>query len=170
MDFHQAIHLAKTLMNQYGILCPLKISRGRRTTACVHWYRITYAHPWEPKYLALSKYYLQLNEEPDIRNSITHEIAHIKVGYGHGHDLLWQACHISMGGNGKRLVKVRMPEGHFVGVCPLCQKTYTKHRGGRRVLTSNWICSCGGRFRFNDTRIINRPVLPLPLFSGKMTA
>src|SRR5512145_229105 len=43
------------------------------------------------KCIILSSHHIDIHPEPDVVNTIRHEIAHALVGVGHGHDEVWAA-------------------------------------------------------------------------------
>lgn len=54
------------------------------------------------KRITMSSVIVPLTSEEHVRNTILHEIAHALVGPGHGHDSVWRAKHIALGGTGER--------------------------------------------------------------------
>lgn len=53
------------------------------------------------KQIQFSKLWTPVLSREEMRDTITHEVAHAKVGTGHGHDETWQAAHRAMGGSGE---------------------------------------------------------------------
>jgi len=83
------------------------------------------------KIISVSKPMAMLNEEKDIRIVILHEIAHALVGCGHGHDLVWRAKCIELGGDGEQYYnpnKVVQPTQRYVLTCPKCGHSFSKAR------------------------------------------
>jgi predicted SprT family Zn-dependent metalloprotease len=87
------------------------------------------------KIIKLSRQLVELNEEKEVLDTITHELAHAIVGPGHAHNWRWSMQHRSMGGNGKARYSpkdVAMPErvkasAYWIGVCGKgCEATRTK--------------------------------------------
>ena len=64
------------------------------------------------KTILINTPYLYILDYPTLKNLMLHEIAHVLVGIGHGHDDIWKAKAIEIGCNGqiiqgiKELVKV----------------------------------------------------------------
>ena len=88
------------------------------------------------KKITLSKWYVQLNEEDDVEDTILHEIAHalsfIRYGSkGAGHGILWKRICLEIGATPQRVHKgiLEYPSNHFkyVDTC-CCGITYKRHR------------------------------------------
>lgn len=103
------------------------------------------ALPGQPGVITLSVYFVDLNAEAEILDTILHEIAHALVGIGHGHDEVWQEKCLEIGARPERCydgARVRMPHGRWVATCPGCGQVFRRHRRPR-VLTG-WSCRrCG---------------------------
>jgi hypothetical protein len=56
-----------------------------------------------PKLIKISKDYARLNDEPRMRNTLMHEIAHAIVGHEVHHGYLWQRAAKLIGADGHRL-------------------------------------------------------------------
>lgn len=102
--------------------------------------------------ISMSKYYVRLNDESAVRNTILHEIAHALVGGEHHHDEVWRQKAIEIGSDGRRCrnaeetVTVPAP---YEAVCPGCNRTVTAYRRPRRHK------SCGQcNPQFFDTRFL----------------
>lgn len=91
---------------------------------------------YNAKKIALSKWYVELNEEEDIEDTILHEIAHAlsftrhgKKGTGHGR--LWKDICIEIGATPKATHKglLEYPNNHhkYVDTC-CCGTTFKRHR------------------------------------------
>jgi hypothetical protein len=73
-------------------------------------------------------------------NTLLHEIAHALTP-GHGHDKVWRAKHIELGGDGKRTWG-ELSNGKYVGECPNGHQVFKQRRSKiMRVSTSCNICS-----------------------------
>jgi predicted SprT family Zn-dependent metalloprotease len=94
--------------------------------------------------ITLSKRFTLLNSEPEIRNTILHEIAHALVGPHHGHGRAWRAKARELGCNGSRCCdrSVVAPSAKWVAECPGCRRVVRRHR---RAVASCGQCS-GGSF------------------------
>lgn len=84
---------------------------------------------------------------PDkIRITILHEITHAIVGLDHGHDAVWKAVNLRLGGDGKRCHEVEHTPPRWVGLCG-CGNRWQRHRLSRRARTG--VCpKCRGRIRW----------------------
>ena len=94
--------------------------------------------------ITVSRKFTLLNSEPEVRNTILHEIAHALVGPNHGHDRVWKATARLLGCNGSRCCSpsVAAPSTKWVAECPGCRREIRRHR---RRIASCGQCS-GGSF------------------------
>lgn len=88
------------LMRDHGLIdkgWAIKLNNNKSTAGiCNHSEKVIY----------LSRFYLNHNTEEATMNTITHEIAHALVGPGNGHNRVWRAKHIELGGNGSRTFSI----------------------------------------------------------------
>jgi predicted SprT family Zn-dependent metalloprotease len=86
------------------------------------------------KEIGLSRALTRLHSQAHVTDTVLHEIAHALVGPHHGHDEVWRAATLHIGGSGTRCVPHDAPrvEGSWVGVCPAGHRR-TAHRSPRRV-------------------------------------
>lgn len=135
MTTNDAAKLARTLMNEHGLgHWVFQYDRAKRRAGCCKQRRRT---------ITLSQYYVLLNEEPDIRDTILHEIAHALAGFGHGHDQTWKDICIRIGAKPERCYDsnvVVMPKGKYKAVCGGCSQEFYKHR---KVKSKYWCRKCG---------------------------
>lgn len=99
--------------------------------------------------ISLSKRLVELNDEARVRNTILHEIAHALVGPGHGHDYVWKIRARQIGCDGRTCVDsktVALPEAPWVGTCPGCGKTTTRHRLTQKARQLACSRCCRGRW------------------------
>ena len=81
-----------------------------------------------------------------VKITILHEIAHAIVGHDHGHDPIWTAVNLRIGGDGKRCHEVEHTPPRWMGLCG-CGNRFPRHRLSRRARTG--ICpKCRGRIRW----------------------
>lgn len=146
MNEHEALTLARRMMDAHGLgHWSVELDHARRRAgSCQHRHRR----------LTLSRHFLRLNDEAEIRMTVLHEMAHALAGPGQGHGPVWRRICQGLGGDGRRCGDFRMPEGAWVAVCPGCQ---TRHSRCRRPRTlTGWHCKrCGpqrGPLRFQDSR------------------
>lgn len=79
------------------------------------------------KIVGLSVQLIPEMDEKSLMNTLTHELAHILVGPSHGHDIVWQSKHISLGGTGTVADHVEVDKSTFYlwkGTCPSGHVTY----------------------------------------------
>lgn len=123
MDLHTAEQLTLTLMNEHVMdkSWTFRWGRGKRMCGCVK---------SKTRTLELSKTYVQLNGEEQVRNTILHEIAHIRAGLQHGHNHVWRTECVRIGAKPIRLNHTAtMPTGKHKVICGCCNDTLvTYHR------------------------------------------
>ena len=101
---------------------------------------------YSPKRIELSLYFIELNGDNAVRETLLHEIAHALVGPGHGHDELWKRQCLRIGAKPQRLCySVSMPEGRWCAQCAYCGMRHYKHRKPKHMI--GWFCACCGRDR-----------------------
>lgn len=81
--------------------------------------------------ISLSKYYVELNDVEDIRDTILHEIAHALAPIGTSHGTQWKLQARAIGCNAKRCDdNAKMPPKKYTGICPVCKKESQRNRMG----------------------------------------
>jgi len=152
MELRQARQLARELIDEHGLShVEFKFSNARsRHGQCLQ------QRNWlgESVYvrISLSRYYVLMNDENDIRKTIIHEIAHA-LTLGHGHDRVWQLKAMELGISPSRTGKSNMPKGRWKGTCSICGEVFYKHRGGKHVRNGGYRHHAdGGKVAFIDTR------------------
>jgi predicted SprT family Zn-dependent metalloprotease len=129
MILKDANALAQQLMSEHGLShWHFEFDRAvRRFGFCMYGIRT----------ITLSKRFTLLNFEPEVRNTILHEIAHALVGPNPGHDGVWKAKAKELGCNGSRCCdrSVVAPSTKWIAECPVCRRVVRRHR--RRIV------SCG---------------------------
>jgi predicted SprT family Zn-dependent metalloprotease len=141
METTTAARLARSLMNDHGLgHWSFQFDRAvRRLGVC----------NYRTQTIGLSKQLTALNDEDRVRNTILHEIAHALVGSGHGHDYVWQAKARQIGCDGQRCADAKdlaLPTAPWVGTCPGCGKTTTRHRLTKAARTLACGRCCGRRY------------------------
>lgn len=133
MKLEEAKKLAEDLMLLHGLLnWKFKFDRAKkRLGSCHH----------TAKTITLSRFYVELNHEDKIINTILHEIAHALVGAGHGHDAVWRQKALEIGCDGARCSKANAVEGKYKAVCPHCKTIFHKFRKPKRVSSCGICCS-----------------------------
>ena len=132
MQISSAIAIAKKMLTEHGFgHVPIVLDNAKRRAGMV-----SFKSNGEIYRMSLSRNYIPLNEECEIRGVILHEIAHMIVGSHHGHDAIWKAACRGIGGDGSRIRrKADMPEGRYQGVCETCgADTGAFHRLSSRMM------------------------------------
>lgn len=130
MTIAAAHKLARTLMREHGLIDKdwnFYFDRSVRRFGCCNHSRKT---------ISLSQKLTELNDEPEVRDTILHEIAHALVGSKHGHDRFWRMKCIQVGATPKRCydnTKVIQPPKKYIATCPDCSYQYKRHRVTKRA-------------------------------------
>ena len=135
MDLEAARGLALGLMAEHVELRDWRFAfsrHARRTLGvCRHRQQV----------IVLSTAFVELNDEPTVRDIVLHELAHALVGAGHGHDAVWQAKAVEPGANPDRVCTAAvMPPGDWQATCASCRRTFDRYRQPRRRY---WCRRCG---------------------------
>jgi predicted SprT family Zn-dependent metalloprotease len=122
--FAEAEALALRLMKEFGLQgWEFGFNRARRQMG-----RCAYPRAGRPGRIQLSVHYVQRNSLADIEETIRHEIAHALAGPTAGHGPAWKAMCAVTGAKPLRCGQADMPTGHWLGVCPGCQREHRRHR------------------------------------------
>ena len=97
--------------------------------------------------IGLSIHLVQANQPVQLRDTLLHEIAHSRVGPGHGHDAVWRAKCREIGARPERCctVELDLPKGRWAATCGGCGTVYRRHRRPKRM--AGWFCRKCGRER-----------------------
>lgn len=112
MHLTDVIALARALMEEHGVgHWELGLDRARRRAGQADHGR---------RRITLSRHLMALYCQAEVRETVLHEIAHARVGAGHGHDAVWAAEARRIGASGRRLTRADSPalRGRWVGTCP----------------------------------------------------
>jgi predicted SprT family Zn-dependent metalloprotease len=135
MHLEDAENLALTLMedNRLGSWSFDFDNAKRRCGACFY----------QRRTITLSRHFVRLNSEVEVRDTILHEIAHAWAGATAGHGPKWQMQAIRLGARPERCaVNVDMPEGNVEGVCePGCTVRHVRHRLPPKRLLDAYTCN-----------------------------
>lgn len=85
--------------------------------------------------ITISKPIASVNSDEAVMRTTLHEIAHALAGRMHHHDHVWKEICIRIGGDGKRCYdsqSVTTPPRRWIGRCPTCYRTWTRHRRPQR--------------------------------------
>jgi predicted SprT family Zn-dependent metalloprotease len=130
MELREAFELARGLVDEHGLEGWQVAFDGARRRAGVC--------RFEERVIGLSAPITKVHGEPEVRDTVLHEIAHALVGPEHRHDEVWRRTAQSIGCSGRRCVPAEAPrlQGAWVGVCS-AGHVKDRHRRPERVV------SCG---------------------------
>lgn len=148
MNLSDAETMARDLMTKHGVgHVSFQFDRGKsRLGVCKHeGVKNAYGDVVRiPTVIGLSRHYVELLPENEIRDVILHEIAHaLALAKGdRGHGQTWKTIARSIGATGDRCATPSAaPAASVEGFCPLCMKVVMKqHRLPLRVY---WHSGCG---------------------------
>jgi predicted SprT family Zn-dependent metalloprotease len=135
MKLEDAEDLALTLMEDNGVgTWSFHFDNAKRRCGACFYQRCT---------ITLSRHFVTMNDEADVRDTVLHEIAHALAGAKAGHGPKWQMQAIRLGAKpGWRAQNVDMPEGSIEGVCaPDCTTRHVRHRMPPKRLTNAYSCN-----------------------------
>ena len=128
MNITEAKTLALLYMEEHRLAdWKLEFENCKRSLGRCHYY---------DRKITLSEWYVELNEEKDVEDTILHEIAHalswVRYGReGKGHGRLWKKVCVEIGAIPQRLHQgvIEYPNNHhkYVDTCG-CDITYKRHR------------------------------------------
>lgn len=101
------------------------------------------------KIISLSKHFVEINTELEVRDTILHEIAHALCGPRSGHGKKWQHKMIELGANPRRCFtaeEVVMPKMKYTVVCSSCDIRLQRSRKTKIACKSCCIKKNNGRF------------------------
>lgn len=77
----------------------------------------------------------------EIEDTLLHEIAHAIVGQRHGHDAVWRAKAVELGGSGATHHTVSHAIAHWIGECG-CERPWLRQRLRRSVAEGRLCAKC----------------------------
>lgn len=85
--------------------------------------------------ITLSRYYVGMNDEREVRDTILHEIAHALTGPGHGHGPKWKSTARKIGATPNRCAdaSVSMPPAPWELLCTEGHSLGPRHRRYRHM-------------------------------------
>ncbi len=131
MDLVRCQYLAHELIKEHLGGWGFRLNRGRVVTGLCC---------FPQKTIYLSRFYVELNDESLVRNTVLHEIAHGQTG-DRSHGPLWESAFRKLGGVGGYVNdKAIMPAGRWISSC-WCGRIHRRHRLPR----PGWVdrCFCG---------------------------
>lgn len=137
MKLADAEALALSLMDRYWYKFEgwsFSFDNAKRRCGCTNFTK---------KLITLSRHFVQLNDEDEVRDTILHEIAHAIAGAKAGHGPDWQYYARHLGAKPERCAYgVAMPEGKVEGVCaPGCTTRHNRHRMPPKRLLDAYQCN-----------------------------
>lgn len=135
MEIKLAKQMAEELMAQHGINSWIVVFDNAKT------------RKGQTRFLAqeisLSAPITEINPVEQVRNTILHEIAHVLVGSGHGHDEIWRSKAISIGCNGQTSTStVNHIPSHYELKCNHCGEMVAEYYRRPKVKDC-WHMKCG---------------------------
>lgn len=141
MDITRAITIAEDMLKDHGLYDWHIQKRNYKATGAVTYYGM--------KQIGISPKLVELWDETDFRQIILHEIAHVLVGPGHGHDRVWLRTARSIGYTGNRAHDLATVEARWAVVCENCGELGRRHRRSRKKV----VCiACRGNVEFRDMK------------------
>jgi predicted SprT family Zn-dependent metalloprotease len=106
----------------------------------------------------LSKPLVLVNSEEDVKDTILHEIAHVKAGGLAGHGRMWKLEAMAIGARPQSCSMTKKPApGRYQAICPGCNAVHYKYRRPRSNGSSACAHCChqhnGGRY--TDRFVLN---------------
>lgn len=98
MNISEAQHMLRRELDNHNLYHVQTKMNGRLTRV---FGRYNYSRLYNTKSIELSTKLVEINNEDRVRRTILHEIAHA-LTEGHGHDEVWRAKLLEIGGDGKR--------------------------------------------------------------------
>lgn len=156
MNKTEAVQLAKKLAAKHGF-GHLEITTSRTKRALGRCF-FKYGKPIR---IDLSAHWISHLDEPEIRDTILHEIAHAIAGHKAGHGADWKRAAIAVGANPSRTAELprevseSFGEKHYkyIAVCNGCENRVYFDRFGKNWRNNRYTCSkCGSRFTVYSNR------------------
>lgn len=164
MNVTKAHSLARDLMNLHGYgHVPFEFNRSVTSLGKTTFQGrpdVTGAH--RILKVGLSRKFVEILPEDEIRDVILHEIAHMIVGPKAGHGPVWKATARRIGAKPQRCASASArPEGEFTLVCDKGHKGGTYHRHPQRL---RFCIKCGGvRGGFGAVMTVYRNRVRVPI-------
>ena len=147
MDRTAAEELARSLMSQWK--CDgwaFKWSNGKRQMGCAAVIKERSTGKVLRRELRLSRYLVDLNDLPEVRDTILHEIAHIKAGVENGHNEVWKQWCVRVGAKPERCYDqkdVNVVPHKYLVVCKVCKRVVAKRMRRTRSMKRAYCNHCG---------------------------
>lgn len=127
MDQDKAGDMARDLMDDHGLaLWSFAFDNAKRRCGNCDFGR---------RKITLSRHYVAMNDEWEIRDTILHEIAHAIAGFKAGHGPDWRKVAVRIGATPKRCAdaSVEMPKAPWKLVCATGHVVGFRHRRNRNM-------------------------------------
>lgn len=143
-----ALRMARDLMNAHGMRhWNLELmNQGRTKGRCIY----------STQTILLSAKFIRHESLEEVKLTVLHEIAHALTP-GHGHDRVWQAKCIAIGGNGQRRgggYNMEKYSANYILVCTHCDPSrvlaYRYRRGG--TVRIHTVCGLAVSFKNNPDK------------------
>lgn len=111
---------------------------------------------YNQKSIELSVHHVDSASEPEVRDTLLHEIAHVMAGVKAKHGFGWRRVALSIGCNGLRCGTIHnKPAPNFIGTCAKCGTEIPRYRLKRRLMNSPTVhhLSCGPEGRISWRRV-----------------
>lgn len=145
-----------------------KLAQEHITKHCPGWRFVVDTSPQQPlgqcryseREIALTRWFIELNEKDCVEDTILHEIAHALTP-GHGHDGFWQAKCLRIGCSQSRFktydewpdAVLCAPDYNFTAACPECGRRYGRVREPKETL----FCTCLNGWHPERTVLVFEP-------------
>jgi len=147
MDRTEAERLARELMHKWK--CEgwtFKWSNGKRQVGAAAIVKERSTGKILRRELRLSRYLVDLNDLPEVKDTILHEIAHIKAGLKNGHNDVWKRWCIKVGAKPDRCYddgQVNVVPPKYLVVCKTCKRVLAKRMRRSRSMKRAFCSHCG---------------------------
>jgi predicted SprT family Zn-dependent metalloprotease len=153
MDTVSAARLAQALLQKHGLHSMgwrFAFNRGQRQLGLCRFH---------DKRIELSLHYCLRHNEPEIRDTLLHEIAHAIAGPEAGHGPKWKAACLHIGAKPHRLAaSANLPQAPWRATCQGCQQSFDRFR--RPSISARYHCpDCGpvrGALHFEKVKTASR--------------
>ncbi len=150
MNLNEVLILGNQLMKLHGLTergwCFELDNAKSRFGICRHGRRL----------ISVSQDLSFLNDEPKVKDTILHEIAHALVGRGHGHDAVWKAKCVEIGAKPERCYNTDETNTPALRYYAICEGCGTEHQRAKRVdpLLGRRACRCQNHLAWNDKKTL----------------
>ena len=144
MELNDATTLAHTLMQMYGLASwRFAFNQRKRAFGLCNFTRKT---------IYLSAPLTEINDEPAVRDTLLHEIAHALAGPAAKHGLIWQEIATRIGATPRRCFgsEVKMLPSRYILVCPNCGQSVSRHRPPTRAYACWFCCRAYNGSKFSE--------------------